>query len=172
MKRISKLLSILILTFMLGITVFAYVGAPTNLNDASVEEAQKTTSVLPTRPGVNACNSNVGFSARKTLRMSLVKLDQPFDFDLTSEIFSASYARAVQYYGSNFYVTCPEEALYYPVSGDNSMVAGLGIEEMAGDIVTHGFSGKKGELSRIFVIYKKGILTLRIRDNYRKYDPK
>ena len=51
--------------------------------------------------------------------MSLVKLDQPFDFDLTSEIFSVSYAQAVQLYGSNYYVTCPEEALYYPVSGDN-----------------------------------------------------
>ncbi|MGN1170650.1 MAG: hypothetical protein ACI4SZ_03250, partial [Lachnospiraceae bacterium] len=156
----------------LSVTVFAVKSDPTNLQVGSKEEAQKTTSVLLTPTGSNACNSNIGFSARKTLRMSLVKLDQPFDFDLTSEIFSVSYAQAVQLYGSNYYVTCPEEALYYPVSGDNSMVAGLGIEEMAGNIVTHGFSGKKGELSRIFVIYKKGILTLRIRDNYRKYDPK
>lgn len=53
-----------------------------------------------------------------------------------------------------------------------SMVAGLAIEEMAGNIVTHGFSGKKGELIRIFVVYKKGMLTLRIRDNCRRFDPK
>ena len=49
--------------------------------------------------------------------MSLVKLDQPFDFELESEAFT--YAKAVQRYGSSYYVTCPEEALYYPVSGSN-----------------------------------------------------
>ena len=118
MKKISKLLSILILTFMFGLVVLAAVNPnQTSLGDTSVEQAMKTTSILPTRPGVNACNSNVGFSARKTLRMSLVKLDQPFNFELESEVFT--YAKAVQRYGSSYYVTCPEEALYYPVSGDN-----------------------------------------------------
>lgn len=117
MKKLSKILSVLILTAMLGITVFAGKGEQENLQQGSKEEAQKTTSVLPTRPGVNACNSNVGFSARKTLRMSLVKLDQPFNFELESEVFT--YAKAAQRYGGTYYVTCPEEALYYPVSGDN-----------------------------------------------------
>ena len=104
MKNLSKLLSVLILTLMLGVTVFAAMtGGQTNLKDSSADEAMKTTSVLLTPTGSNACNSNIGFSARKTLRMSLVKLDQPFDFDLTSEIFSVSYAQAVQLYGSNYY---------------------------------------------------------------------
>lgn len=113
MKNLSKLLSVLILTLLMSITVFA--AGQVSLVDASQDEAMKTTSILPTRPGVNACNSNVGFSARKTLRMSLVKLDQPFNFELESEVFT--YAKAVQRYGSSYYVTCPEEALYYPVSG-------------------------------------------------------
>lgn len=118
MKKISKLVSVLILTLMLSITAFAALtGDPISIQVGSQEQAMKTTSTLITRPGVNACNSNVGFSARKTLRMSLVKLDQPFNFELESEVFT--YAKAVQRYGSSYYVTCPEEALYYPVSGDN-----------------------------------------------------
>ena len=111
MKKILKLLSILLLTLMLGITVFALGNTQVSIRDGSQEEAQKTTSTLVTPSGTNACNSNIGFSARKTLRMSLVKLDQPFDFELESEAFS--YAKAVQRYGSSYYVTCPEEALYY-----------------------------------------------------------
>ena len=118
MKKILKLLSILILTFMFGLVVLAAVNPnQTNLQQGSKEQAQQSTSTLITPSGTNACNSNVGFSARKTLRMSLVKLDQPFDFELESEAFS--YAKAVQRYGSSYYVTCPEEALYYPVSGSN-----------------------------------------------------
>lgn len=117
MKKISKLVSILLLTLMLSVTVLA--AGKVDIAEGSKEQARQSDSVLLTPNGTNACNSNIGFTARKTLRMSLVKLDQPFDFDLTSDVFSASYAQAVQYYGSNYYVTCPEEALYYPVSGEN-----------------------------------------------------
>ena len=117
MKKMLNLLSILILTLLPGIIVFAYSAGPTSIKVGSQEQAQQSTSTLITPSGSNACNSNVGFSARKTLRMSLVKLDQPFDFELESEAFT--YAKTVQRYGSSYYVTCPEEALYYPVSGSN-----------------------------------------------------
>ena len=117
MRKISKLLSVLIFTMMIGIVAFANIGRQTSIKVGSQEQAQQSTSTLITPSGSNACNSNVGFSARKTLRMSLVKLDQPFDFELESEAFT--YAKAVQRYGSSYYVTCPEEALYYPVSGSN-----------------------------------------------------
>ena len=45
-------------------------------------------------------------------------------------------------------------------------------EEMAGNVVTHGFSdtGKKHAVD-IRVVYKDNELTLRIRDNCKSFDP-
>jgi len=53
-----------------------------------------------------------------------------------------------------------------------SFYAGLCMEEMAGNVVTHGFSdtGKKHAVD-IRVVYKDNGLTLRIRDNCKSFDP-
>lgn len=50
--------------------------------------------------------------------------------------------------------------------------AGLCMEEMAGNVVTHGFSDPNRKYSvDIRVVFKDGRLTLRIRDNCRSFDP-
>ena len=46
------------------------------------------------------------------------------------------------------------------------------MEEMAGNVVTHGFSDPNRKYSvDIRVVFKDGRLTLRIRDNCRSFDP-
>lgn len=53
-----------------------------------------------------------------------------------------------------------------------SYYAGLCMEEMAGNVITHGFkTDNRSHSADIRVIYLKGKLTLRIRDNCRFFDP-
>jgi anti-sigma regulatory factor (Ser/Thr protein kinase) len=52
----------------------------------------------------------------------------------------------------------------------SSMIA-LCIEEMANNIVTHGFDGKKSHSIDIRVMIKNSAPVLRIRDNCRNFDP-
>ncbi len=53
-----------------------------------------------------------------------------------------------------------------------SMFAGLCAEEMAGNIVEHGFDGKKTYHIDVHVVYKDDSLLLRIKDNCRTFNPK
>lgn len=52
------------------------------------------------------------------------------------------------------------------------MAAELCIEEMAGNVVTHGFSGRSSQRVWVLMLCKDGALTLRIRDNCTRFDPK
>ncbi|MBQ8507826.1 MAG: ATP-binding protein [Clostridia bacterium] len=51
------------------------------------------------------------------------------------------------------------------------MLSGLSVEEMAGNIVRHGFKGQHRPVIDIRVIYKNGGVTIRLRDNCRAFDP-
>lgn len=53
-----------------------------------------------------------------------------------------------------------------------SMLAGLCVEEMAGNIVQHGFDGKKAYNIDVRVIYKQDALLIRLKDNCRLFNPK
>lgn len=53
-----------------------------------------------------------------------------------------------------------------------TMISGLCVEEMAGNIVKHGFDGKKEYNIDVRVVYKDGVLLLRIKDNCRPFNPK
>lgn len=51
------------------------------------------------------------------------------------------------------------------------MVAGLSVEEMAGNIVRHGVQDASKHMIDIRISYKKGGVTIRMRDNCRAFDP-
>lgn len=53
-----------------------------------------------------------------------------------------------------------------------SMMAGLCVEEMAGNIVAHGFDGRKAYNIDARVVYKEDTLLIRIKDNCRLFNPK
>ncbi len=54
-----------------------------------------------------------------------------------------------------------------------SMWSGLCIEEMAGNIVQHGFDGRKTYSIDVHVVYRTdGILLIRMKDNCRPFNPK
>lgn len=52
------------------------------------------------------------------------------------------------------------------------MYAGLAVEEMAGNVVTHGFSDGKKHYLDIRLVFKEGFITIRLRDDCRSFDPK
>ena len=52
-----------------------------------------------------------------------------------------------------------------------SFIAGLCLEEMAGNVVSHGFDKKKRHSADIRVVYTPEELTLRISDDCRPFDP-
>ena len=58
------------------------------------------------------------------------------------------------------------------VDPKRSYYAGLCMEEMAGNVVQHGFVDKKKHSADIRVVYKENELLLRIRDDCRLFDPK
>lgn len=53
-----------------------------------------------------------------------------------------------------------------------SMIAGLCVEEMAGNIVQHGFDGRKAYNIDVRVVYKQDGLLIRLKDNCRLFNPK
>ena len=53
-----------------------------------------------------------------------------------------------------------------------AMISGLCIEEMTGNIVSHGFDGKKDYNIDVRVVYKEGSLLIRLKDNCRLFNPK
>lgn len=53
-----------------------------------------------------------------------------------------------------------------------SVIAGLCIEEMAGNIVRHGFDGRKEYCIDVRVVYKDGSLLIRLKDNCRAFNPR
>lgn len=53
-----------------------------------------------------------------------------------------------------------------------SMFAGICIEEMAGNIVDHGFGDGKNHFVDVRVIVKDSQITIRIRDDCRSFDPR
>jgi anti-sigma regulatory factor (Ser/Thr protein kinase) len=57
------------------------------------------------------------------------------------------------------------------ISPKESMLAGLAIEEMAGNIVQHGFVPGKKHLIEVRVVKKENLI-IRIKDNCREFDPK
>ena len=58
------------------------------------------------------------------------------------------------------------------IDNRRSIFAGLCMEEMAGNVVTHGFSkDNKPHSVDIRVIYRDDVLIMRIRDNCRYFDP-
>ena len=57
------------------------------------------------------------------------------------------------------------------ISRHDSRIAGLCIEEMAGNIITHGFSDKKTHSIDIRTVIKNGEVTIRIRDDCAAFDP-
>jgi len=58
------------------------------------------------------------------------------------------------------------------VDARRSCLSGLCMEEMAGNVVTHGFSkDKKHHFVDVQVIYKSGSLILRIKDDCAAFDP-
>jgi anti-sigma regulatory factor (Ser/Thr protein kinase) len=58
------------------------------------------------------------------------------------------------------------------VENITSQRAGLCVEELAGNIVAHGFSGKKGEAVDISVTKSKEELIIKFKDNCRLFNPK
>ena len=58
------------------------------------------------------------------------------------------------------------------ISEKRSYFAGLCLEEMASNIVEHGFSDGKKHTIDVRVVYKEADLLLRIKDNCRAFDPK
>ena len=57
------------------------------------------------------------------------------------------------------------------IDGRRSFFSGLAIEEMAGNIVKHGFEKKKNNLIEIRVAYKDDTVRIRIRDNCKGFNP-
>ncbi|MBP3747532.1 MAG: ATP-binding protein [Ruminococcus sp.] len=57
------------------------------------------------------------------------------------------------------------------ISSHNSKIAGLCIEEMAGNIVTYGFADKKSHSIDVRTVIKNSELTIRIRDDCNAFDP-
>lgn len=53
-----------------------------------------------------------------------------------------------------------------------SMIVGLCIEEMAGNIVLHGFDEKKAYSIDARIVYKDDGLLIRIKDNCKMFNPK
>jgi anti-sigma regulatory factor (Ser/Thr protein kinase) len=51
------------------------------------------------------------------------------------------------------------------------MIAGLSVEEMAGNIVRHGIRDVHNHMIDIRISYKNGDVTIRLRDNCRAFDP-
>lgn len=58
------------------------------------------------------------------------------------------------------------------MTGRIAMVAGLCVEEMAGNVVEHGFKENGKGRIWILVLFKDGKLIIRIRDNCIRFDPK
>ena len=58
------------------------------------------------------------------------------------------------------------------IDGWRSMFAGICIEEMAGNIVKHGFDDGKKHFVDVRVIIKGAQVIIRIRDDCRSFDPK
>lgn len=58
------------------------------------------------------------------------------------------------------------------IDGRRSMIAGLCVEEMAGNIVQHGFDSRKAYNIDVRVIYKQDELLIRLKDNCRLFNPK
>lgn len=52
-----------------------------------------------------------------------------------------------------------------------TMISGLCAEEMAGNIVLHGFDGKKEYNIDVRVVYKDDVLLIRLKDNCRPFNP-
>ena len=57
------------------------------------------------------------------------------------------------------------------ISGKTARIAGLCIEEMAGNVVSYGFTGKHKHTLEIRVAIHNG-LVIRLRDNCKEFDPK
>lgn len=62
--------------------------------------------------------------------------------------------------------------LEHGISKKTAFHAGLCIEELAGNIVSHGFSGKKSESVDISIIRSDDELTIRFKDNCPLFNPK
>lgn len=62
---------------------------------------------------------------------------------------------------------CREKGL----SEKTCMLAGLSVEEMAGNIVLHGFAGQWRPVIDIRVVYKDGNVMIRLTDNCKGFDP-
>ena len=63
---------------------------------------------------------------------------------------------------------CTENGL----SGRACMTAGVCVEELAGNVVKHGFRNRKGGTVWVLAAIQNGTLTLRIRDNCIRFDHK
>ncbi len=57
------------------------------------------------------------------------------------------------------------------IDDHRSMLSGLCIEEMTGNIVQHGFDGRKDYCIDVHVVYKNNGLLLRIKDNCKTFNP-
>ena len=58
------------------------------------------------------------------------------------------------------------------IDGYRAYIAGLSMEEMAGNVFEHGFpKDSKKHFVDVRVVYRDNSLTLRIRDNCRAFDP-
>lgn len=52
-----------------------------------------------------------------------------------------------------------------------AMLAGLSLEELAGNIIQHGFTDGKRHSVDVRLVYKNGEITIRFRDNCKAFDP-
>ncbi len=59
----------------------------------------------------------------------------------------------------------------FQVDTRRKMLLSLCVEEMAGNIVRHGFEPGKNHMVDIRVVYKDGLLLLHMRDNCKPFDP-
>ncbi len=58
------------------------------------------------------------------------------------------------------------------IDHNRALFSGICVEEMTGNIVEHGFDGKKSYAIDVRVVYKDGSLLIRIKDNCKIFNPK
>ena len=95
----------------------------------------------------------------------------PEDFDVAGDkqlnitVTNKSEVLGLSAHTQNFCEACG-------IDGRRSMFAGICIEEMAGNIVKHGFDDGKKHFVDVRVIIKGAQVIIRIRDDCRSFDPK
>ncbi len=71
-----------------------------------------------------------------------------------------------------FFRLLPIQILLALVHAVNGTISGLCLEEMAGNVVLHGFhKDRKRHSVDIRVVYKEGEIILRIKDDCKPFDP-